>query len=272
MTVQLTPAASARVRIPVEVTSRSSGYKVGNLDAAGLLFRPDSTSASFVIRAERDADTVDARIELSFGTLPAGVVAGAPSTSTVTVYDTPNQPTGLTATPGHGQMTLQWDNPDNPRITGWQYWARPVPGQGTWTTIDPSGASTTEYTVPNLANGKEYMFRVRAYTRGYGLTSQSVEAIPSGLRATAYNGAAGLDWVDPEIADLSGWRSRHRPVPSGNSIHQNITIEVPHFHQCPLRRGVSLDRPLWTPGPQGLNPCGASQRREHIPCAPTCTT
>ena len=222
VTVQLTPAASARVRIPVEVTSRSSGYKVGNLDAAGLLFPADSTSASFVIRAERDTDTVDARIELSFGTLPAGVVAGVPSTSTVTVYDTPNQPTGLTATPGHGQMTLQWDNPDNPRITGWQYWARPVPGQGTWTTIDPSGASTTEYTVPNLANGKEYMFRVRAYTRGYGLTSQSVEAIPTGLRATAYNGAVGLDWVDPEIADLSGWRSRHRPVPgdwSSYTVH-----------------------------------------------------
>ena len=222
VTVQLTPAASARVRIPVEVTSRSSGYKVGNLDAAGLLFRPDSTLASFVIRAVPDADTLDARIELSFGTLPAGVVAGAPSTSTVTVYDTPNQPTGLTATPGHGQMTLRWDNPGNPGIAGWQYWARPLPARGTWTTIDRSGASTTEYTVPNLTNGKEYMFRVRAYTRGYGLTSEPVEAIPSGLRATAYNGAVGLDWVDPEIADLSGWRSRHRPVPgdwSSPTVH-----------------------------------------------------
>ena len=213
VTVELTPAPSARVRIPVEVTSGSSGYKVVDLDSTGLLFRPDSSSASFVIRAERDADTVDASIGLSFGALPAGVLGGVPSTSTVTIYDTPNAPTGLTATPGHGQMTLRWDNPDNSGISGWQYFVRPVgPAQGTWTTIDPSGASTTEGTVPNLTNGKEYMFRVRAYTRGYGLTSQSVEAVPTGLRATAYNGAVGLDWVDPEIAGLAGWRSRHRPV------------------------------------------------------------
>ena len=262
MTVQLTPAASARVRIPVVVTSRSSGYKVGNLDAAGLLFRPDSTSASFVIRAERDADTVDARIELSFGTLPAGVVAGVPSTSTVTVYDTPNQPTGLTATPGHGQMTLRWDNPGNPGIAGWQYWARPVPAQGTWTTIDRSGASTTEYTVPNLTNGKEYMFRVRAYTRGYGLTSEPVEAIPSGLRATAYNGAVGLDWVDPEIADLSGWRSRHRPVPgdwssptvhaggAGTRVVRNLTNDQKYRFEV-----------------QGLDAAGQALDRETCPWA-----
>ncbi len=261
VTVQLTPAPSARVRIPVVVTSRSSGYKVVDLDAAGLLFRRDSASASFVIRAVRDADTVDATIGLSFGTLPAGVLAGVPSTSTVTIYDTPNQPTGLTATPGHGQMTLRWNNPNNPRIAGWQYRARPVgTAQGTWTTIDPSGASTTEYTVPNLTDGKEYRFRVRAYTRGYGLTSEPVEAIPSGLRATAYNGAVGQDWVDPKVAGLARWRSRHRPVPgdwssytvhgggAGTQVVRNLTNDQEYRFEV-----------------QGLNAAGQTLDRE------TCT-
>ena len=89
VTVQLTPAPSAAVRIPVAVAPGSSGYEVDDLDAAGLLFSASRTSASFVIRAVRDPDTEDESIGLSFGTLPAGVVAGVPSSSTVTIYDTP---------------------------------------------------------------------------------------------------------------------------------------------------------------------------------------
>ena len=173
VTVELTPAPSAEVRIPVEVASGSSGYEVDDLPSTGLLFPASTASASFVVRAVRDTDTADEAIGLSFGALPAGVGAGVPSTSTVTIYDTPNQPTGLTATPGHGQMTLRWDNPNHSGIAGWQYWAQPVgTARDTWTRIDGSGASTTEGTVPNLTDGKEYSFRVRAYTRGYGVTSE----------------------------------------------------------------------------------------------------
>ncbi len=215
VTVQLTPAPSAAVRIPVAVAPGSSGYD-DDLDAAGLPFPASRASASFVVRAVRDADTEDESIGLSFGTLPAGVVAGVPSSSTVTIYDTPNQPTGLTATPGHGRMTLRWTDPKHSGIAGWQSWAQPVgTTRDTWTAIDGSGASTTEATVPNLTDGKQYNFRVRAYTRGYGVASEMVKATPTGLQATAYNGAVGLAWEDPEVADLSGWRTRHQPLPSG---------------------------------------------------------
>ena len=132
----------------------------------------------------------------------------------VTLYDTPNAPLNVRAEPGHETVTLRWDDPNNPGIAGWQYRKRrPETKWEDWAAAG-TGATTTESPVPHLTNGLKYLLQVRAYNgRGYGAASATVEAVPSGLRATAYNGAVGLDWVDPEIADLSGWRSRHRPVP-----------------------------------------------------------
>ena len=253
VTLQVTPAPSAAVRIPVAVAPGSSGYEVDDLDAAGLPFPASRASASFVVRAVRDADTEDEAIELSFGTLPAEVVAGVPSSSTVTIYDTPNQPTGLTATPGHGRMTLRWTDPKHSGIAGWQYWAQPVgTARDIWTTIEGSGASTTEATVPNLTDGKEYNFRVRAYTRGYGVASEMVKATPTGLQATAYNGAVGLAWVDPGTEGLSGWRTRHQPLPSGEPSSYTVHADGVGTH---VVRGLSNDTE-YRFEVQGLNAAG----------------
>jgi hypothetical protein len=33
----------------------------------------------------------------------------------------PHTPTGLTAKPGNSRVTLEWEDPENPKITGYQY-------------------------------------------------------------------------------------------------------------------------------------------------------
>ena len=53
---------------------------------------------------------------------PAGLVlAGLLLAGTVTAQEgAPPQPTGLTADPAHDQVGLDWDDPDDPTITGYR--------------------------------------------------------------------------------------------------------------------------------------------------------
>ena len=225
--VLLTPAppSGAGVAIPLTVgggTAAAADYEVGppKVNTSRVLtFGRNEPSKSFTLVVKADADTTHETVLLGFGTpLPAGVRPGERATATVTLYDTPNAPTNVRAEPGHETVTLRWDDPEHGSIRGWQYRKR-LGGPGNdwedWAEAG-SGATRTEYTVPNLTNGLKYMFKVRAFnTRGYGAASATVEATPSGLRATAYNGAVGLDWVDPEVAGLASWQRRHRPVLRG---------------------------------------------------------
>ena len=228
VTVNLSSAPSERLEIPIVVTALTAedtedqqDYRVSGLPSGVLGFRRNRDSASFQILAKGDVDVEDETIGLSFGTLPSGVVAGAPSTSTVTIRDTPNAPTGLTATAGHGEVTLRWDSSTNSGIRGWQYQVRPVTDTvvGPWKPMGLGGLTDktvymlTEHTVGNLPNGVKHHFKVRAYTRGYGVASAKATATPNGLQAIPLNGAIRLLWQDPGVPDLAGWQYRQRPVP-----------------------------------------------------------
>ena len=139
----------------------------------------------------------------------------------MTIRDTPNAPTGLTATAGPGEVMLRWDTPDpeNPGIRGWQYQVQPETDAvfGPWQAIGLGGlADRTVHTVDPLPNGVEHHFKVRAYTRGYGLASEEASATPNGLQAIPLNGAVRLLWPDPGVAGLAEWQYRYRPLPRGD--------------------------------------------------------
>ena len=77
---------------------------------------------------------------------------------------------GRTASPGNGQVTLRWNAPQNTGgapIVRYEYRWRESGGEfGDWVSVDPSERSAT---VPNLTNGREYMFEVRGVNAlGYG--------------------------------------------------------------------------------------------------------
>ena len=192
--VQLTPKADRRVEIPVTVTVTADApeakedykedYEVSNLRSGTVRFGKGETSKGFKIKALSDDDVDDETLTLGFGELPAGVRAGEPASATLTIYDTPSAPAGLTAAGGHEEVRLGWDDPNNAGITGWQYQVRRVArgvGWGEWMNMDGSGATTVSHTVRNLDNGVKYRFKVRAYnTRGIGADSKPVEATPAG--------------------------------------------------------------------------------------------
>ena len=98
----------------------------------------------------------------------------------VTLRQAPLKPTGVTATPGNGQVTLAWNNPDNATISKWQYQQKQGDGSyGPWMDIPDSTATTTSHTVTGLTNGVAYSFRIRAVNAGgNGAPSDAVTATP----------------------------------------------------------------------------------------------
>ena len=83
----------------------------------------------------------------------------------------PDRPTGLSATAGDSSVTLAWDDPSDPDITGYEYLIRvapPAPGWGPWTAVAGSDATTTSVTIDSLTNGTEYRFKIRAVNAAGG--------------------------------------------------------------------------------------------------------
>ena len=83
---------------------------------------------------------------------------------------TPDTPTGLRGTAGDGEVTLHWDDPNDPDITKYQYEqfddALGSEPSG-WMDISdsaPGGAHATSFTVDGLNNSLTYTFKIRAAT------------------------------------------------------------------------------------------------------------
>ena len=126
----------------------------------------------------------------------------------------PAKPAGFFATPGDGRVRLQWTNPGDATITGWQYAVKTTGAYGPWAGITGSGAETTAHTVTPLDNGTSYAFKVRAVNAsGNGAESDeatatplAVPAKPTGFTATAGDGQASLQWTDPGDATITSWQ------------------------------------------------------------------
>ena len=110
----------------------------------------------------------------------AGGNSPASDEVTATPMAPPLKPTGVTATAGHAQVTLSWDNPNNATISKWQYQQKQGDSSyGSWMDIPNSTATTTSYTVTGLTNGTVYSFRIRAVNAGgNGAPSDEITATP----------------------------------------------------------------------------------------------
>src|SRR5436309_2955939 len=131
----------------------------------------NGTTYSFTVRATN-----------AVGTGPAS----APATATPATV--PGAPTGLTATPGNGQVALAWTAPatGGSPITG--YTATASPGSATCSV----GGSTLACTISGLTNGTSYSFTVRAANAiGPGPASSPATATPV-APATAPGAPTGL--------------------------------------------------------------------------------
>ncbi len=139
----------------------------------------------------------------------------------------PAKPAGFTATPGpnSGQVTLRWTDPEDNRITRWQYDSRPSsnPFWGGWRNFSPgAGPGATSARISGLANDTQYDFRVRAVAgTARGAASDAATATPvanpppakpTGLTATPGNAEVVLKWNDPSNAAITKYQYRQRPA------------------------------------------------------------
>ena len=138
---------------------------------------------------------------------------------------------------GNAQVTLRWDNPEDSSITRYQYRQRVTSESAwdpDWTDIPGSGASTTSYTVGDLANWTPYTFQIRAVRGNEPTATSAATATPEGPPSAPRNLAAhGQDegitawWQTPptgdEPAPVTSYKVRYRQVGMGTSPWQNLT-------------------------------------------------
>ena len=194
-------------------------------------FAEDATPALGWSIADRD----EFRVFSSTGPF----TTGADVALMIRVNGTVNNPflENFRADAGNAQVTLRWDNPEDSSITRYQYRQRFTSESAwdpDWTDIPSSGASTTSYTVRNLANWTPYTFQIRAVRGNEPTATSAASATPEGpplaprnLAARAQDQGITASWQIPpagdERAPVTSYKVRYRQVGMGTSPWQNLT-------------------------------------------------
>ena len=141
-------------------------------------------------------------------------------------------PQNLRGTPGQSrQVPLNWDDPGNNDITGYQYRVSGDNGETwnpDWTDIPNSNSRTNTYTVTGLTNGISYTIQVRALTvlqqsppatlRATPLGPAGRPAAPTITEVNVSDGAFTVHWrpaPEDSRAPDTGYRVRHRQTGVG---------------------------------------------------------
>ena len=165
----------------------------------------------------------------------------------IVVVVPPAAPSNLSATRGGGQITLDWDDPDDASITGYEYRMK----EGTsdwsnWTAIPNSNATTVEYVKTGLTNGTAYTSEVRAVNSGVGGAAAQAGpvtpmGVPTNIRETAdstssitwsWNAVSGATSYEYQVRRRSGattWGSLQTTTSmsgSSSSLSSSATYEI----------------------------------------------
>ena len=140
----------------------------------------------------------------------SGVVPATPVAPVVQDTTPPTVPTGLTATPGSGQVALAWSAAtDDTAVTGYRLYR-----DGVLIAL-PTG---TTFTDTGLANGTTYTYRVAAADAAGNVSAQSpavtgapadttAPSVPTGLNATAGDAQVALSWApSTDNVAVAGYR------------------------------------------------------------------
>ena len=161
-----------------------------------------ATSLTLTLTAinDNEEESGGETVDIGLGTLNAErgttLSGGASGTDNVAVFrikdplSPPAKPAGFTATAGGKQVTLNWTDPKNSDITGYQFQQKTGGGSfgDDWTDIAGSGAATTTHTVSGLTNGTAYTFRIRALAGTLnGAPSDEAMATPANTAPTVAN-------------------------------------------------------------------------------------
>ena len=181
----------------------------GNDDISGYEVSSDN-GANYTPISGSDADTTEHTVTGLTGGTERTFAVRAVHGVAATVKQTPlfASPADLTVLVGDQQITLNWTNPVNSAISGYEL---RIDNGANYTPISGSDYTTTEHTLTGLTNGTTYSFAVRAVNCPANGAAAMVEATPlfdapTGLTATAGYGEVTLNWVDPGNTAITGYQ------------------------------------------------------------------
>ena len=139
-------------------------------------------------------------------------MSASQSELTAVTNDRPcSPPQNLAATSTHDSVTLTWDAPDDPAVTGHRILRR-LAMQETFTQVDVDGATTTTYVdTSNIQPATNYIYRVHAVNDS-GISDMARVAVttlappPENLAATSTHDSVTLTWDAPADVAVSGYR------------------------------------------------------------------
>ena len=132
----------------------------------------------------------------------------------------------LTATPGNTEVALSWASPDDTTgITDWRYRYKPKSsnnsGYTLWAVAPSSNASTTSYTVTGLTNELVYTFQVQ-YRKGSSTYSWgTVKATPEpgeGWKDIEFSNASTTSYTVPDLDQGTEYAFKVRAVDSSDNL------------------------------------------------------
>ncbi|MFC2070209.1 fibronectin type III domain-containing protein, partial [Chloroflexota bacterium] len=137
----------------------------------------------------------------------------------------PSAPTGLAATLGEEQVTLDWNDNSESDLDGYNVY-RSLTSGANFTQINGSLVETSDYVDTGLTNDITYYYVVSAVDLGSNESGYSSEdnaiptdlppAAPTGLVATGWEEEVELDWSNNGESDLDGYNV-YRSLTSGDN-------------------------------------------------------
>ena len=197
----------------------------------------------------------------------------------VTPRTVPGAPTGVTANPGNGQATVNWNAPlDNGKSAITSYTITAYSGGNILKTVEATGTSVP---VTGLVNGTAYTFTVAANNiAGTGpassasapVTPRTVAGPPENLTVVSVgDGQVGLVWDSPTSDGGASVSSFTVTVRSGDTLVTNVTAWVPTALITGLINGVAHTFEVTATNAAGAGPGVATGpvTPRTIPGAPT---
>jgi hypothetical protein len=178
-------------------------------EAGGNLFNGNMTPNNITIPA--NAPTGQVTITVTSVSNPEVKATHTINVTGATQNTAPSAPTNLTATPGDGEVALNWTAPASDGGSAIIRYEFTRNSGATWTTTG-SGMSTY-YLCTGLNNGTNYTFQVRAVNSvGAGISTGAVSATPVAAPGTAGNPFKVTNHLDLQKvgSGTDGWsRSAH---------------------------------------------------------------
>ena len=141
------------------------------------------------------------------------------ATAVVAAPEPPAEPTGLSATPSHDRVVLNWDDPNDGTITGYVILRRDreIHLVGTFVTITgDTGSADTTYTDAPVEPDKQYVYRIKAINEHGEVSEESdwvrgftpavpVPDKPTGLSVVVSHDTVTLTWDNPQDDAITGY-------------------------------------------------------------------